>query len=315
MANPASQNCEKQGGSLTIEQRPDGGQYGVCYFADNMQCEEWALMRGECPVGGVKVTGYTTPAATYLRHHRRRLLACRATAARRTSVATCALPDGRRCEVWSYYLGGCASPVIGMANPASQNCMSRAASWRSKSGPDGGQYGVCYFEDNRQCEEWALLRGQCPVGGVKVTGYTTPAATYCAITGGTYTATGKAGQPNEAGHVCAAGRHAVRGLELLPGRVPAGRRNPIVAATDSLPHATNRVARGHTRCDACSTGCGKLSACAGSPEPVRWVVPGTTRRTSSRVMACISCCICHISVPYTGVTASRSDPLRGESLL
>jgi putative hemolysin len=32
-----------------------------------------------------------------------------------------------------------------------------------------GQYGVCFFEDNRQCEEWALLRGDCPVGGKKVT--------------------------------------------------------------------------------------------------------------------------------------------------
>ena len=65
LANPASQNCVGKGGTLTIEQRRDGGQYGVCYFEDNMQCEEWALMRGDCPVGGVKVTGYTTPAATY----------------------------------------------------------------------------------------------------------------------------------------------------------------------------------------------------------------------------------------------------------
>ena len=64
---------------------------------------------------------------------------------------------------------------------------------------DGGQYGICTFEDNRQCEEWALLRGDCPVGGVKVTGYVTPAATYCAITGGTYTATGNSGQADEQG--------------------------------------------------------------------------------------------------------------------
>ena len=64
---------------------------------------------------------------------------------------------------------------------------------------DGGQYGICYFEDNRQCEEWALLRGDCPVGGVKVTGYITPAATYCAITGGTYAVTGKSGQADEQG--------------------------------------------------------------------------------------------------------------------
>jgi putative hemolysin len=40
--------------------------------------------------------------------------------------------------------------------------------------------------DNRQCEEWALLRGACPVGGIRVTGYITPQARYCAIRGGDY---------------------------------------------------------------------------------------------------------------------------------
>ena len=54
-----------------MEQRDDVGQIGVCYFADNKQCEEWALEKGYCPVGGVKVTGYNTPAAALLRDHRR----------------------------------------------------------------------------------------------------------------------------------------------------------------------------------------------------------------------------------------------------
>jgi hypothetical protein len=34
----------------------------------------------------------------------------------------------------------------------------------------------------------------CPVGGIKVTGYVTPAAQYCAITGGEYTITAKVGK-------------------------------------------------------------------------------------------------------------------------
>ena len=55
------------------------------------------------------------------------------------------------------------------------------------------------FEDNRQCEEWALLHGDCPVGGVKVTGYVTPAATQGAIMGGTYTATGNSGPADQQG--------------------------------------------------------------------------------------------------------------------
>ena len=44
-----------------------------------------------------------------------------------------------------------------------------------------------------------LLRGDCPVGGLKVAGYITPAAQYSAITGGTYTITGNSGQDNEQG--------------------------------------------------------------------------------------------------------------------
>jgi len=50
--------------------------------------------------------------------------------------------------------------------------------------PSGGEYGICFFEDNRQCEEWALFRGDCQKGGRKVTGYETDAQVYCAITGG-----------------------------------------------------------------------------------------------------------------------------------
>jgi putative hemolysin len=52
LANPASQNCVDKGGSLALEERGDGGQFGVCFFEDNQQCEEWALFRGDCPVGG-----------------------------------------------------------------------------------------------------------------------------------------------------------------------------------------------------------------------------------------------------------------------
>ena len=94
---------------------------------------------------------------------------------------------------------GGAAATAGMANPASVNCAKQGGTLSIVERGDGGQYGICTFEDNRQCEEWALLRGDCPVGGVKVTGYVTPAATYCAITGGTYAATGNSGQADEQG--------------------------------------------------------------------------------------------------------------------
>ena len=106
LANPASVQCIEKGGTLRIERRPDGGQYGVCVFVDNYQCEEWALFRGECPAGGLRVTGYITPAARY----------CAITGGRYAVVAksgaadeegSCTLPDGKVCAAAAYYLGSC----------------------------------------------------------------------------------------------------------------------------------------------------------------------------------------------------------------
>jgi chorismate mutase-like protein len=54
IANPASTHCAKVGGQLVIEKDTDGGEYGVCLFESGRACEEWALFRGECPVGGVE---------------------------------------------------------------------------------------------------------------------------------------------------------------------------------------------------------------------------------------------------------------------
>ena len=93
------------------------------------------------------------------------------------------------------------SAPTGLANPASQNCAARGGTLRIERRPDGGEYGVCVFADNYQCEEWAMLRGHCPVGGLRVTGYVTDAARYCAITGGRYAVTGRSGAVNEQG-VC-----------------------------------------------------------------------------------------------------------------
>jgi putative hemolysin len=106
LPNPASQNCLNQDGTLTIMERGDGGQYGVCFFEDNRQCEEWALMRGDCPVGGLKIAGYITEAAVY----------CAITGGTYTITGTdaagveqgtCTLPDQTTCDVWGYYNGKC----------------------------------------------------------------------------------------------------------------------------------------------------------------------------------------------------------------
>ena len=80
--------------------------------------------------------------------------------------------------------------MIGMANPASVNCSKNGGVLRFEN-TARGVMGVCYFDDNRQCEEWALFRNECPKGGVKVTGYVTKAARYCVILGGNYQSTGQ----------------------------------------------------------------------------------------------------------------------------
>lgn len=57
LANPASVYCQEQGGRLEIRTAADGGQFGVCIFADGSECEEWAFYRGECrPAGHVAPT-------------------------------------------------------------------------------------------------------------------------------------------------------------------------------------------------------------------------------------------------------------------
>jgi len=49
ISNPASRNCEKQGGTLQIKDMPQG-QIGMCIFPEG-ECEEWAYFRGECDPG------------------------------------------------------------------------------------------------------------------------------------------------------------------------------------------------------------------------------------------------------------------------
>lgn len=87
-----------------------------------------------------------------------------------------------------------------IANPASENCVKLGGTVTIETNDTGAQFGVCVFEDNRQCEEWALMRGECPRGGLKVTGYSTPAARYCAITGGHYDVTSEDRQGREQGN-------------------------------------------------------------------------------------------------------------------
>ncbi len=122
IANPASENCVKAGGTVDIRQG-DGGEVGYCVFADGSECEEWALMRGECQPGA----------------------------------------------------------QANMPNPASENCIKAGGTVDIRQG-DGGEVGYCVFADGSECEEWALMRGECQPGAQAAATFDDPFA-YCAAVG------------------------------------------------------------------------------------------------------------------------------------
>lgn len=51
-----------------------------------------------------------------------------------------------------------------LANPASVHCVEEGGTLEIREGDDGGQIGVCVFDDGSECEEWAFYRGECEPG-------------------------------------------------------------------------------------------------------------------------------------------------------
>lgn len=106
----AAENCVKQGGRITIAQRGNDWDYKICVFEDGKQCEAWALLRGDCPAGGVDVAGYVTSAARY----------CVITGGEyhligkpgaQDEKGTCNFTCGKSCDVWEYFKGRCGACV------------------------------------------------------------------------------------------------------------------------------------------------------------------------------------------------------------
>lgn len=59
LPNPAAAHCVAQGGKSVIL-KEENGEYGVCQFDDDRQCEEWALYRENRCVAPA-ATHVTTP--------------------------------------------------------------------------------------------------------------------------------------------------------------------------------------------------------------------------------------------------------------
>lgn len=104
VANPASEYCQKVGGMSVIQKRGDGAEYGLCYFEENRACEEWALMRKECPVGGRKTTGFDTIDQKF----------CAWIGGDTTAVkdSVCTFKNGSQCPTKSLYEGSCLPATL-----------------------------------------------------------------------------------------------------------------------------------------------------------------------------------------------------------
>ncbi len=51
---------------------------------------------------------------------------------------------------------------IGMANPASEHCISKGGKLEIRKNKDGGEFGVCHLPDGSQVEEWELFHRDTP---------------------------------------------------------------------------------------------------------------------------------------------------------
>ena len=121
LANPASRYCVDQGGRLAVDKDGSGGPFGICRFEDNRQCEEWALLRGHCPVGGLRLTGYATPAARYcvLRGGRYQVLSGGNSAGEQGS---CSYANGKSCAADAFFDGLCTPAAAGETLHALFHC-------------------------------------------------------------------------------------------------------------------------------------------------------------------------------------------------
>ncbi|HSN75255.1 MAG TPA: DUF333 domain-containing protein, partial [Anaerolineae bacterium] len=109
MANPASVYCEEHDGRLEIRTDEDGGQFGVCIFADGSECDEWAFYRGECAPGeqpGAPLEPeVANPAAYYCVQQGGVSQILTDPAGNR--YAACVFPDGSECPEVAFFRGEC----------------------------------------------------------------------------------------------------------------------------------------------------------------------------------------------------------------
>ncbi len=168
MPNPASVFCADNGGTVDIRKDAQGGEYGMCVFADGSECDEWAFFRGECKPGqpaGEQNAGMANPASVFCGENGGTLDIRKD--AQDNEYGVCTFADGSECDEWAFFRGECkageSGEVMNMRNPASVFCAENGGNVDIRDEAEGSA-GYCVFADKSECEEWAFFRGECKQG-------------------------------------------------------------------------------------------------------------------------------------------------------
>lgn len=123
LPNPASKMCVDLGGSLRSYELEEGGEISLCAFQDevylNGLIEEWTLFRYKMPSAEPSMA-----VTAFFKHEP--------------------------------YKAPAAGPV---GHPALRYCLQLGGKRFIIVDREGGESGVCAFEDRSQIEEWTLFRG------------------------------------------------------------------------------------------------------------------------------------------------------------
>ncbi len=83
-------------------------------------------------------------------------------------VGYCQFDDGSECEEWAFFRRDCQKGEFPastqLANPAAVYCSEQGAAYEIREHDDGGQYGVCIFDDGSECDAWDFFREECAPG-------------------------------------------------------------------------------------------------------------------------------------------------------
>ena len=150
MANPASEYCVSQGGTSENRKDKDGAEFGVCKLANGEEREEWDFYR-ESQYTGHSQEDAKAKAKENKVKFRIAEQNWKAKAKENKVEFRVAEQDGE-------------AKAIGMANPASEYCVSQGGTSENRKDKNGAEFGVCKLANGEEREEWNFYRESQYVG-------------------------------------------------------------------------------------------------------------------------------------------------------